>query len=106
MKDRRPTHRWQDVQSKLSSKNEEKNSEPNYYPYKLKFSCPLGKNIMWWKGKNGLEYKECPLSAGQRDMPECQNCKLKIDQQWKDHKFDKIEDKPRKKNKNKRFRGN
>jgi len=61
----------------------------HHRPYKKKekkkkfFFCPLGYGIMWW---HGLEYKECPLGPSHRDMPECKECKLRIDKKWEDNK--------------------
>lgn len=57
------------------------------------FSCPLGKAVLWW---HGLEYKECPLTSAYRDMPECKNCKLQIDKEFKGSK-ETWKEKPRKK---------
>lgn len=65
------------------------------------FFCPLGYAVMWW---HGLEYKDCPLNAPYRDMPECANCKLKFDKKWESTK-ETWKDEPRKKkkkNKNRR----
>ena len=59
------------------------------------FYCPLGSGIMWWRG---LEYKECPLLPAHRDMPECKNCKLRIDVIWELSK-ETWKDKPVKKKK-------
>lgn len=50
---------------------------------KKSFFCPLGPTIMWW---HGLEYNECPLLPPYRDMPECKECKLKIDKKWEPSK--------------------
>ena len=50
---------------------------------KRSFFCPLGYCIMW---DHGLEYKECPLGPSYRDMPECKDCKLRIDKKWEDNK--------------------
>ena len=47
------------------------------------FYCPLGSHIMWW---HGLQYSECPVNPSYRDMPECKNCKLRIDKKWHEHK--------------------
>lgn len=57
------------------------------------FFCPLGHGIMWWRG---LEYQECPLAPPHRDMPECKECKLRIDVKWEDNK-ETWKDKPVKK---------
>ena len=62
---------------------------------KKKFFCPLGNGIMWWKG---LEYKDCPLVPSHRDMPECKDCKLRIDIKWESNK-ESWKDKPVKKKK-------
>jgi hypothetical protein len=41
---------------------------------KHRFSCPVSTHIAWeW----GLVYKECPVSAGERDMDECRSCPLR-----------------------------
>ncbi len=67
-------------------------------PYKPKrkfFFCPLGHGVMWW---HGLEYKDCPLAPSHRDMPECKECKLRIDKKWEDNK-ETWKDKPTKKKK-------
>lgn len=38
------------------------------------FSCPLSPHIAWnW----GLQYKDCPVVAGERDMDECRTCPLR-----------------------------
>lgn len=66
-----------------------------------KFFCPLGYGIMWWKG---LEYSECPLNPSYRDMPECRNCKLRVDKKWESSK-ETWKDKPVKKKK-KKFKKN
>lgn len=60
---------------------------------KKKFFCPLGSGIMWYRG---LEYKECPLVPSHRDMPECKECKLRIDIEWETNK-ETWKDKPIKK---------
>ncbi|KKL92326.1 hypothetical protein LCGC14_1885820 [marine sediment metagenome] len=52
-------------------------------PTSQKFFCPLGYGIMWYQP---LEYKECPLSPSHRDMPECKDCKLRIDKKWEENK--------------------
>ncbi len=59
------------------------------------FFCPLGCGIMWWKG---LEYKDCPLVPSHRDMPECKDCKLRVDEKWERNK-ETWKDKPVKKKK-------
>ena len=64
---------------------------------KSKFFCPLGNGILWW---HGLEYSECPLVPSHRDMPECKNCKLRIDKKWEFNK-ETWKDKPVKKRKRK-----
>ena len=46
---------------------------------KNQFYCPLSSYILWW---HNLEFKECPLIPSHRDMPECKNCKLKVDVKW------------------------
>lgn len=56
---------------------------PDIVKPKSKFFCPLGYNIMW---NHGLEYKDCPLLPSYRDMPECKDCKLRIDKKWEDNK--------------------
>lgn len=71
------------------------------------FFCPLGCAIMW---RRGLEYSECPLPPSHRDMPECKDCKLRIDKEWKSNK-ETWKPKPRKKrkkkyNKNRKRRNN
>lgn len=63
------------------------------------FYCPLGVAILWHRG---LEYSECPLPAFHRDMPECKECKLCKDKEWK---VDKDRWKP-KKRKRKNKKGN
>ena len=63
--------------------------------YKKAFSCPLGHAIMWWRG---LEYKDCPLLPLHRDMPECKDCRLRVDKKWEDNK-ETWKDKPVKKKK-------
>lgn len=68
---------------------------------KKQFFCPLGCGIMWWRG---LEYSECPLVPSHRDMPECKECKLRIDKKWEFNK-ETWKDKPVKKKK-KRFNKN
>ena len=65
---------------------------------KSKFFCPLSNYILWW---HNLEFKECPLVPSHRDMPECKNCKLKIDEKW-DGPKEKWKDKPVKKRKKKK----
>jgi len=50
---------------------------------KKHFFCPLGSGVMWW---HGFEYSECPIAPSQRDMPECKECKLRIDKKWADNK--------------------
>lgn len=47
------------------------------------FHCSLGYGIMWWRG---FEYKDCPLEPSNRDMPECKECKLRIDKKWENNK--------------------
>ena len=64
-KDRKPRHRWQDVQSALKSKDELKKKRKHFY-------CPVGVGILW---EHGLEYKECPLFPEYQDMTECKSCK-------------------------------
>lgn len=64
------------------------------------FFCPLGQNIMWW---HNLEYKDCPLAPSYRDMPECKNCKLRVDKKWEANK-ETWKDKPIKKKKRPRGR--
>jgi len=59
------------------------------------FFCPLGIGIMWW---HGLEYRECPLDPSHRDMPECKDCKLRIDKKW-ENKKETWKDKPANKKK-------
>jgi hypothetical protein len=70
---------------------------------KSSFFCPLGHGIMWWRG---FEYKECPLGPSYRDMPECKNCKLRVDKKWEDNKKSwkpvPVKKKKRKPRKNKR----
>jgi len=63
--------------------------------YKKIFFCPLGHDIMWYRG---LEYKDCPLVSSHRDMTECKDCKLQADKQWEKNK-ETWEDKPVKKKK-------
>lgn len=68
-----------------------------------KFYCPLGSDVLWW---HGLEYKECPLNPSYRDMPECKNCKLRVDKKWEKNKETWKEPKRKKRrNKNKGRRG-
>jgi len=55
------------------------------------FSCPLGRDIMWWRG---FIYKECPLSSSYRNMSECSDCALRRNSKWNDNKE---KDKPRRK---------
>ena len=69
---------------------------------KSKFFCPLGNGILW---HHGLEYSECPLNPSYRDMPECKNCKLKIDKKWESNK-ESWKDKPVKKKKRHKKRRN
>jgi len=53
---------------------------PKYIIKPPAFSCPVSPDIMW---HHGLEYKECPLIEGERDMPSCSNCKLRGDSKAK-----------------------
>lgn len=69
--------------------------KPQPKVHKKQFFCPLGSGIMWW---HGLEYKECPLVPSHRDMPECKDCKLRVDKEW-EFKKETWEDKPVKKKK-------
>jgi hypothetical protein len=78
---------------------------------KKSFFCPLGYCIMW---SHGLEYKECPLGPSYRDMPECKDCKLRVDKKWEENKETwkpipikkKKRKKPRKKRNNSGSRAN
>lgn len=65
---------------------------------KFRFYCPLGYGIMWWRG---MEYKECPLLPSYRDMEECKDCRLRIDEKWETNK-ETWKDKPVKKRKRKK----
>ena len=47
---------------------------PKYGTIKPDFYCPLSPDILW---HHGLSYKECPLCPEQRDMPNCDRCKLR-----------------------------
>jgi hypothetical protein len=60
-------------------------SKKNHHNKSIKkfFNCSLGYGIMWWRG---LEYKDCPLDPSNRDMPECKECKLRIDKKWENNK--------------------
>ena len=64
---------------------------------KNSFFCPLGLGILW---SHGLEYSECPLVPSHRDMPECKECKLRVDKKWISNK-ETWKDKPVKKKKRK-----
>lgn len=68
---------------------------------KSSFYCPLGPAVLWW---HGLEYKECPLNPSYRDMPECKNCKLRVDKKWIENKETWKEPTKKKKRRNKRKR--
>jgi len=76
-------------------------SKPRPYkktkPIVKKFFCPIGNGIAWW---HGLEYSECPLFPSHRDMPECKDCKLRIDSKWEANK-ETWKDRPVKKKKRK-----
>lgn len=78
------------------SKNHKDNSDIS--SPKSSFYCPLGKGILWW---HDLQYTECPLSPSYRDMPECKNCKLRVDKKWEENK-ETWKEPPRKKPKKKR----
>lgn len=67
---------------------------------KEQFYCPLGHDILW---HHGLIYSECPLSPSYRDMPECKNCKLRIDKKWEKNK-ETWKEPVKKKKRNKRKR--
>ena len=70
MKDNKPRHRWQDIQSALSNRQEVEKARKKGH-----FYCPISTYIPW---PNGLVYKECPLNAEHRDMDECKLCKFKV----------------------------
>jgi hypothetical protein len=59
------------------------------------FFCPLGSDIMWWRG---FIYGECPLSPSYRDMSQCKDCPLRRDEKWESNK-ETWKDTPRKKSK-------
>lgn len=69
---------------------------------KKQFYCPLGYGVMWWKG---LQYSECPLAAGFRNMPECKDCHLKTDKDLINDRSLKEEDKQNKKPRKKKHKG-
>jgi len=69
---------------------------------KKPFFCPLGNGIMW---HHGLEYSDCPLGPSHRDMPECKECKLRIDKKWESNK-ETWEDKPAKPKRKRKWRKN
>lgn len=68
------------------------------------FYCPLGSSVLWW---HGLEYSECPLNPSYRDMPECKNCKLRVDKQWEENKetWKEPDKKKKRRPRNKKRRG-
>jgi hypothetical protein len=66
---------------------------------KKQFYCPLGYGIMWWRG---LRYAECPLGPSFRNLQECRDCELKIDEDFLNLKEKVQEYKPRKRKKNKK----
>ncbi|MFA5048306.1 MAG: hypothetical protein WC516_04785 [Patescibacteria group bacterium] len=39
-----------------------------------KFYCPLSPYVLWY---HGLEFKECPVCPGERNMSSCSGCSLK-----------------------------
>jgi hypothetical protein len=49
-------------------------SAPQYITKKPDFYCPLAPSMMW---HHGMFYKECPLNSYNRDMPQCNGCKLR-----------------------------
>ena len=79
-----------------------KNNHKPYNKQRKQFFCPLGYSILWHRG---LEYKECPLNPSNRDMPECKDCKLRVDKNWENSK-ETWKDKPVKKKKKFRNRRN
>ena len=66
---------------------------------KAQFFCPLGVCIAW---SHKLEYKECPIGPSFRDMSECKNCKLRVDEKWIEGKETWREQEVKKKKKRKR----
>ena len=75
---KKPTHSMKELMTSGQEQEEQQDNKdtkaPRYITKKSEFFCPISPTVMW---HHDMYYKECPMNASNRDMPQCGNCKLR-----------------------------